>query len=93
MYKESAINAHSLGREPQTAQHVEAIPGVSASALSPAVRVAQPCESGSLKVALGAAFFDDPVFGWAILGIARTGPMPLSSRVGRWMLERRALSP
>jgi GNAT superfamily N-acetyltransferase len=55
-----------MGRETQTAQHVEAIPGVSASALSPTVRVAQPRESGSLKVALGAAFFDDPVFGWLI---------------------------
>lgn len=55
-----------MGRETQTAQHVEAIPGVSASALSPTVRVAQPRESGSLKVALGAAFFEDPVFSWLI---------------------------
>ena len=55
-----------MDREPQNAQHVEAILGGSASALSPAVRVAQPRESGPLKVALGAAFFDDPVFGWLI---------------------------
>ncbi|HEY2283415.1 MAG TPA: GNAT family N-acetyltransferase [Solirubrobacteraceae bacterium] len=41
---------------------------MSASALSPAVRVAQPGESGSLAVALGAAFFEDPVFGWLIGG-------------------------
>lgn len=39
---------------------------MSVNALSPAVRVAQPRESGSLKVALGAAFFDDPIFGWLI---------------------------
>jgi ribosomal protein S18 acetylase RimI-like enzyme len=55
-----------MDREPQAAQHVEAIPEVSASGLSPTVRVAQPRESGSLKVALGAAFFDDPIFGWLI---------------------------
>ncbi len=55
-----------MGRETQTAQHVEAIPGVSANALSSAVRIAQPRESGSLKVALGAAFSDDPIFGWLI---------------------------
>jgi GNAT superfamily N-acetyltransferase len=55
-----------MDRETQTAQHVEAIPGVSASAPAPAVRVAQPSESGSLKVALGAAFFEDPIFGWLI---------------------------
>jgi ribosomal protein S18 acetylase RimI-like enzyme len=55
-----------MDRETQTAQHVEAIPEVSASALAPTVRVAQPRESGSLKVALGAAFFDDPIFGWLI---------------------------
>jgi ribosomal protein S18 acetylase RimI-like enzyme len=57
-----------MDREPQTALHLEAIPGVSPSALSPAVRVAQPGESGSLKAALGAAFFDDPIFGWLIGG-------------------------
>jgi GNAT superfamily N-acetyltransferase len=51
-----------MGHEPQTAQHVEA----SSSALSSGVRVAQPSEAGSLKAALGAAFFDDPVFGWLI---------------------------
>jgi GNAT superfamily N-acetyltransferase len=55
-----------MDREPQTAQHVEAISGVSANALSPTVRVALPRESGSLKMALGAAFFDDPIFGWLI---------------------------
>jgi GNAT superfamily N-acetyltransferase len=30
------------------------------------VRVAEPHESGSLKVALAAAFVDDPIFGWLI---------------------------
>ncbi|HTA14663.1 MAG TPA: GNAT family N-acetyltransferase [Solirubrobacteraceae bacterium] len=55
-----------MGRETQTAPHAEAIPGVSASALSPTVRVAEPGESGSLKAALAAAFFDDPIFGWLI---------------------------
>jgi GNAT superfamily N-acetyltransferase len=55
-----------VAREPQTAQHVEASPRLPASAPSPAVRVAQPHESAALKVALGAAFFDDPVFGWLI---------------------------
>jgi ribosomal protein S18 acetylase RimI-like enzyme len=55
-----------MGREAQNAQHVEATAGISASALSATVRVAQPSESSSLKVALGAAFFDDPVFGWLI---------------------------
>jgi GNAT superfamily N-acetyltransferase len=55
-----------MGRETQTEQLAEAIPGVSASALSPTVRVAQPRESGSLKRALGAAFFDDPIFGWLV---------------------------
>jgi ribosomal protein S18 acetylase RimI-like enzyme len=55
-----------MGRETQTAQHLEATPALSASALSPTVRVAQPRESDSLKVALGAAFFDDPIFGWLI---------------------------
>jgi ribosomal protein S18 acetylase RimI-like enzyme len=55
-----------MGRETQTAQHAEAIPAASASAPLPSVRVAQPGEFGPLKVALGAAFFDDPVFGWLI---------------------------
>jgi GNAT superfamily N-acetyltransferase len=59
-----------MARETQTPQHAEAIPeaiaGVSVSALPPTVRVAQPNESGPLKVALGAAFFDDPIFGWLI---------------------------
>lgn len=55
-----------MGHETQTEQHVEAIPEVSASAFSPTVRVARPSESDSLKVALGAAFFDDPIFGWLI---------------------------
>jgi ribosomal protein S18 acetylase RimI-like enzyme len=41
---------------------------MSASASVPRVRVAQPRESGALKVALAAAFFDDPVFGWLIGG-------------------------
>jgi ribosomal protein S18 acetylase RimI-like enzyme len=45
-----------MGSETQTTQHV----------LSPAVRVAQLSEAGSLKVALGAAFFGDPIFGWLI---------------------------
>jgi len=31
-----------------------------------AVRAGQPHESGSLQTALGAAFLDDPVFGWLI---------------------------
>lgn len=44
---------------------------MSASALSPTVRVAQLRESGPLKAALAAAFFDDPVFGWLISGGAR----------------------
>jgi ribosomal protein S18 acetylase RimI-like enzyme len=58
-----------MARETQTTQHVEAIPGMSASALSPTtVRVAKPGESASLKVVLGAAFFDDPIFGWLIGG-------------------------
>lgn len=60
-----------MGRETQTAQHVEAISGVSAGALSPTVRVAQPHEAGSLKAALGAAFFDDPIYGWLIGGGSR----------------------
>ena len=34
-------------------------------------RVAQPHESGSLKTALGAAFLEDPVFGWLIGGSSR----------------------
>jgi Acetyltransferase (GNAT) family len=55
-----------VGREAQTAQHVEATSGASTSSASPTVRVAQPGESGSLKVALGAAFFEDPIFGWLI---------------------------
>ncbi len=38
----------------------------SASALSRPVRVAQPHESSTLKIALGAAFFDDPIFAWLI---------------------------
>lgn len=55
-----------MSRETQTAQHDAASPAVSANALSPAVRVARSDESGALKVALGAAFFDDPIFGWLI---------------------------
>src|SRR5215217_8159544 len=35
------------------------------------VRVAQPHESGALEVALAAAFFDDPIFGWLVGGHAR----------------------
>jgi GNAT superfamily N-acetyltransferase len=57
-----------MDREPQIAPPAEAIPGVPASALSPTVRVGQPHESSSLEVALGAAFFDDPIFGWLIGG-------------------------
>jgi ribosomal protein S18 acetylase RimI-like enzyme len=55
-----------MGRETQTAQDAEALPGGPASAPSSVVRVAQPGEYGSLKVALGAAFFEDPIFGWLI---------------------------
>ncbi|HET6448070.1 MAG TPA: GNAT family N-acetyltransferase [Conexibacter sp.] len=57
-----------MGHERQSGQqHVEAITQQgSASVLSPTVRVAQPGESGALRVALGAAFFDDPIFGWLI---------------------------
>jgi len=43
----------------------------SARALAPTVRLAQPGESDPLKAALGAAFFDDPVFGWLIGGSSR----------------------
>jgi GNAT superfamily N-acetyltransferase len=52
-----------MDRETQSAQHVEVAP--------PTVRVAQPRESGSLKMALGAAFVDDPLFGWLIGGGSR----------------------
>ena len=55
-----------MAGEAQNEQQVGASPGLSASALSPVVRVAQPGESGSLKVVLGAAFFEDPIFGWLI---------------------------
>jgi ribosomal protein S18 acetylase RimI-like enzyme len=55
-----------MGREPQIAQHLDAITRMSAS--SPVVRVARPDEAASLKVALAAAFFDDPIFGWLIGG-------------------------
>jgi ribosomal protein S18 acetylase RimI-like enzyme len=55
-----------MGRQEQTAQNTEATPGVPTSALSPTVRPARPHEAGPLKVALGAAFFEDPVFGWLI---------------------------
>lgn len=55
-----------MGRETQVAQHAETISGTSESAPSSTVRLARAGESGSLKVALGAAFFDDPVFGWLI---------------------------
>lgn len=55
-----------MDRRTQTEQHVEAISGVSAGVLSSTVRPAQPGEADSLKVALGAAFFDDPIFGWLI---------------------------
>ena len=48
-----------MGYEPQTAQHVEA------------VRVAEAHESGSLRAALAAAFFGDPVFSWLIGGPRR----------------------
>lgn len=50
----------------QTAQHLGANLGAPASAPSPTVRIAQPHESGPLKLALGAAFSDDPIFGWLI---------------------------
>jgi ribosomal protein S18 acetylase RimI-like enzyme len=57
-----------MGRETQTAQHVESIPGTPANALSATVRVARADESGPLAMTLGAAFFDDPIFGWLIGG-------------------------
>jgi ribosomal protein S18 acetylase RimI-like enzyme len=44
---------------------------MSASALSPTVRVAQLRESDPLKAALAAAFADDPVFGWLVGGSSR----------------------
>lgn len=53
-----------MGRETQTAQHRQAIPGVPTSP----VRLARADELCPLKVALGAAFFDDPIFGWLIGG-------------------------
>lgn len=53
-----------MGSDAQTPQHAEATSGVGA------VRVAQPHEAAALQVALGAAFFDDPVFGWLIGGRA-----------------------
>lgn len=55
-----------MARGRQTTQHVESHTELSAEAPSRTVRVAQPGESASLKVALGAAFFDDPIFGWLI---------------------------
>jgi GNAT superfamily N-acetyltransferase len=56
-----------MGHEVQTAQQAESISEASsAGATSPTVRIARPGESGSLAVALGAAFYDDPVFGWLI---------------------------
>jgi ribosomal protein S18 acetylase RimI-like enzyme len=69
-----------MDRETRTARHVEATHGAAASAssptmhaaspaadvASPAVRVARPDESASLQVTLGAAFFEDPIFGWLI---------------------------
>jgi ribosomal protein S18 acetylase RimI-like enzyme len=48
-----------MGRETQTAQQIEA------------VRDAQPHESRSLQATLGAAFLDDPVFGWLVGGSRR----------------------
>jgi GNAT superfamily N-acetyltransferase len=60
-----------MGHETQTTQHVETFPQSPTRALSPTARLAQPSESGALKVALGAAFFDDPIFGWLIGGISR----------------------
>jgi GNAT superfamily N-acetyltransferase len=67
-----------MGRETQTAQLVEAFAALPPSALSPAVRLAQPGESASLEVALGAAFFEDPIFGWLIGG--RSGRQPRLER-------------
>lgn len=55
-----------MGRETQTAQHPEAVAQASTRALEPMARVAGPGESGRLNVALGAAFFNDPIFGWLI---------------------------
>ena len=55
-----------MDHEAQIAQHIKSIPGVPTSPLSPEVRVARPGESDLLKAALGAAFFDDPIFGWLI---------------------------
>jgi len=50
-----------MGHETQITQHVEA------------VRPARPHESRALQAALGAAFFDDPVFGWLVGGPRRQG--------------------
>jgi ribosomal protein S18 acetylase RimI-like enzyme len=54
--------------EPQIEQHVEASRDTPTSSRSPAVRAARASELDALKVALGAAFFDDPIFGWLIGG-------------------------
>jgi ribosomal protein S18 acetylase RimI-like enzyme len=58
-----------MHEQAKNAQHVQSHPGAPADAADPqppAVRLARPQESGALKVALAAAFFDDPVFGWLI---------------------------
>ncbi len=60
-----------MSRETQTTQPAATVPEVSATALSPAVRVAQSSESVSLKVALAAAFREDPIFCWLIGGGSR----------------------
>ncbi|HTA36403.1 MAG TPA: GNAT family N-acetyltransferase [Solirubrobacteraceae bacterium] len=55
-----------MDRKALSSQHAESLEQASADALSPVVRVAQLHESGPLAAALGAAFFDDPIFGWLI---------------------------
>jgi ribosomal protein S18 acetylase RimI-like enzyme len=55
-----------MAREAQTPQPLETPHEVRASAAAPSVRAAEPSESGPLRTALGAAFFDDPIFGWLI---------------------------
>jgi ribosomal protein S18 acetylase RimI-like enzyme len=58
-----------MGREAQTKQQIDAaLPDAPVAGRSPSVRVARASESGPLKAALGAAFFEDPIFGWLIGG-------------------------
>lgn len=56
-----------MAHETPTAQQAETLSGTTtANTPSPNVRVAQPGESDPQKAVLGAAFYDDPVFGWLI---------------------------